>query len=398
MQVCIVGSSTHFISGISYYTYFLARALGPKTQMSVVLMRKLIPRRLYPGRDRVGTPISELQVSQIVPTFEGVDWYGLPSIVRAVRFLRRQRPEVVVFQWWTGTVLPWYLILQLVARRQGASTVMELHEDLDTAELKIPVLASVVTAGLRRLLRVSAAYVVHSEHDAVRLGQKFDLPADRIWVIPHGPYPMASPAAVAPPSGPVGANPVGAEPGEMVPLRLLFFGTIRPYKGLEVLVDAFDELASADPGCWQLTVVGESWEGWSLPLDKIARSKHADHISLDNRYVADEELPSLFSQADLVVLPYLRASASGPLQLTMTTGLPVVVTAVGGLVEAAGGYSGTTFAEPGDVASLVTAIRTGATKIGGRHLDPHSWDEVTARFESCLEAVVRRPDPPSSPR
>jgi glycosyltransferase involved in cell wall biosynthesis len=247
-----------------------------------------------------------------------------------------------------------------------------------------------VTAGLRRLLRESAAYVVHSEHDAARLGQKFDLPAERIWVIPHGPYPMASPEVAAAPT-----DPVVAEPGRSGPVRLLFFGTIRPYKGLEVLVDAFDELASVDPGSWRLTVVGESWEGWNLPLDKIARSRHTEHISLDNRYVADEELPSLFSRADLVVLPYLRASASGPLQLTMTAGLPVVVTAVGGLVEAAEGYSGTTFAEPGNTESLVAAIRTGATKVGGRHQDPHSWDSVADRFESCVQSVVRKGDRPS---
>jgi glycosyltransferase involved in cell wall biosynthesis len=388
-----VGSSTHFISGISYYTYFLARALGPKAEVSVVLMRKLIPRRLYPGRARVGSPISDLQVSEVVPTFEGVDWYGLPSIVQAVRFLRRQRPEIVVFQWWTGTVLPWYLILQRVAQRLGASTVMELHEDLDTAELKIPVLAGLVTAGLRRLLRSSAVYVVHSEHDATRLGQKFALPPDQIWVIPHGPYPMASPGVVASPAG-----PVMAEPGGAAPVRLLFFGTIRPYKGLEVLVDAFDVLASLEPGSWRLTVVGESWEGWTLPLEKIARSAHAEHITVDTRYIPDEELPGLFRQADLVVLPYLRASASGPLQLTMTAGLPVVVSAVGGLVEAAGAYSGATFAEPGSTPSLVTAIRTGAAKVGRQHADPHSWDEVADRFEECFLSVIRKGDRPSSPR
>jgi hypothetical protein len=113
---------------------------------------------------------------------------------------------------------------------------------------------------------------------------------------------MASPGVVASPAG-----PVMAEPGGAAPVRLLFFGTIRPYKGLEVLVDAFDVLASLEPGSWRLTVVGESWEGWTLPLEKIARSAHAEHITVDTRYVPDEELPGLFRQADLVVLPYRRA-------------------------------------------------------------------------------------------
>jgi glycosyltransferase involved in cell wall biosynthesis len=393
VRVCVVGSSTHFISGISYYTYFLASALRERHDVSVVLMRKLIPRRLYPGRDRVGAPISDLDVARLVPTFDGVDWYGLPSIWRAARFIRRQRPEIVIFQWWTGTVVVWYSILSAVVRRSGGRCIMELHEDLDTAESNVPVLAALVMWSLRRLLRSSVAYVVHSEHDAERMCASLGLPRDRVWVIPHGPYPMAastggSSAGVGPAGGadtvsaPVPARHVG-------PVRLLFFGTIRPYKGLEVLVDAFEQLVREDPDGWQLTVVGESWEGWTLPLDKIAASPFAHLITVRNRYVPDAELPDLFGQADLVVLPYLRASASGPLQLTMSAGLPVVVSEVGGLVESAASYDGATFAAPADSGALAEAIRRAAPMIGITHPDPHSWDRVAERFEGCFASLPK---------
>jgi glycosyltransferase involved in cell wall biosynthesis len=188
-------------------------------------------------------------------------------------------------------------------------------------------------------------------------------------------------------------------------VRLLFFGTIRPYKGLEVLVDAFDDLAAAEPDRWHLTVVGEVWEGHTLPLTKIAGSPHRDLVDVRTGYVPDDELEGIFASADLVVLPYLRAAASGPLHLAMTAGLPVVVTSVGGLTEAAQAYAGVTFSEPGDPKALAAAIRAASSSIGTRYDDPHSWDQVAAQFERCFASldpagpdVRRSARTPSSPR
>jgi glycosyltransferase involved in cell wall biosynthesis len=381
----VVGSGTHFLSGISYYTYFLSTALADRYQVSVVLMRKLIPRRLYPGRARVGHRISDLSVAGAVPTFDGLDWYAVPSLWRAIRFLRRQAPEIVVFQWWTGSVILWYLLLQGTARRMGAAVVVELHEDLDTAELRVPVLPGLVRRGLRRLLQRSDAYVVHSAHDVERLADRLSLPAGRTWVIQHGPYPMAKGGAPVPAQAAAGGRADGD--GEERRVNLLYFGTIRPYKGVEVLVDAFEQLAGSEPDRWELTVVGEVWEGWTLPLEKIAASAHRNLIDVTARYVADDALPGIFGRADVVVLPYLRSSASGPLQMAMSAGLPVVVSAVGGLVEAVGDYSGAVLAEPSDPDSLAGAIRMALTKRGTSHADPHSWEAVADRFGECFDSL-----------
>src|SRR5664280_2954875 len=119
-RVCIVGSGMQFVSGISYYTYFLAATFTEKYQTSVVLMRNLVPRRFYPGRGRVGAPITSLRASDVCPTFDGVDWFAIPSLPRAGRFVRSQKPDVIVFQWRTVAVLPSFLHLLFIARRGGA--------------------------------------------------------------------------------------------------------------------------------------------------------------------------------------------------------------------------------------------------------------------------------------
>jgi glycosyltransferase involved in cell wall biosynthesis len=289
-----------------------------------------------------------------VRVFDGVDWFWLPSIVRAVRWLRRSRPEIVVFQWWTGTVVHSYRLLAAVARSVGARVVIEFHEVQDTGELRVPLARAYTDRALAGLLRQAAGFSVHSGHDRDALAAAYDLADRLITVVGHGPFDHHR------------APPVPAEDGVR---RLLFFGTIRPYKGLEHLISAFDALDEN----FRLTVVGETWEDWTAPLDLIAASPHRDRITLVNRYVSDDEVTDCFARADVVVLPYLRSSASGPLHIAMSNGLPVVVTPVGGLAEAVADYPGALTVPPADVPALTEALRAARNLSGQVYADPHSW-------------------------
>ena len=109
-------------------------------------------------------------------------------------------------------------------------------------------------------------------------------------------------------------------------------------------------------GYW-LTVVGETWEGHTLPAEMIARSPYRDRITFVNRYVHDSELDGYLRGADAVVLPYRRSSLSGPLHVAMGYGLPIVMTDTGGNVEAADGYAGIRLMPVGDVDALTERLR-----------------------------------------
>jgi glycosyltransferase involved in cell wall biosynthesis len=366
-RIVVVGSGWRFLSGISYYTCRLANALHGRYDVGAILMRRLLPERLYPGRSRIGRRLSDLSYADGVRVFDGVDWWGLPSLIRAVRFLRRERPEVLVLQWWTGTVLHSYLVLCLAARLAGARVIVEFHEVQDTGEARHRWARRYVRAMIRPLLRRTDGAVVHSRFDERALRQTYGLRGVPLRVARHGPFDHHERAV-----------PAARRPGE--PCRLLFFGTIRPYKGLEDLVEAFALL----PGGFRLTVVGETWEGWDLPASLIAGSPAADRITFVNRYVTDAEVDAFFAGADLVVLPYRRSSASGPLHIAMSHGLPVVVTAVGGLVEAAEGYPGARFAPPGEPEALASAIREASALTGRRYADPSSWDQTVAAYTGLL--------------
>ncbi len=383
LKVCVVGSGTRFVSGISYYTYFLGCALNQRCDVVAILMRRLIPRRWYPGRRRVGHSVMAYDLAAEVPTFDGVDWWGWPSVPRAASFLRAQRPHVLILQWWSSSVLPWYLLLARQVVRRGGAVVVELHEDLDTGEARVPLIGWFARRGLKTLCRWASTLVVHSIWDRDRMSASLGISPARFRVIPHGPYPICH-AAPGEETGAPRARPL-REPSE---LTVLFFGTIRPYKGLEHLVGAFEQVRRELALPWKLLVVGETWEGWTLPLELVERSPYRDDIELVNRYVTDQEAAGYFQRADVVALPYLRSSASGPLAIAQACGLPVVVTAVGGLVEAVADYTGAVLVRAGSPDDLVRGLLTAADLRGRLHSAPVTWQAVAQSYADIFAAVV----------
>ena len=97
----IVGPGDRFLSGVSYYTALLTSALAERGPVAMLLLRRLCPRAVYPGRARVGSTDGVLPLPE-VPVFNGLDWFWGSSALGAWRFWRRIRPSVVILQWWTG--------------------------------------------------------------------------------------------------------------------------------------------------------------------------------------------------------------------------------------------------------------------------------------------------------
>jgi glycosyltransferase involved in cell wall biosynthesis len=389
-RVMVVGAGWRFTSGISYYTCRLANAFAESTPTSALLMRQLVPTRLYPGRNRVGKSVNDLRYASGVPVYDGVDWFWGKSMRDARRFITENRPDVLVLQWWTGAVLHSYLRLASLVRSYGGQVVIEWHEVQDTGEARLPGVTRYVVMAMKRLLRNVDGHLVHSEYDLALLRGTYDLPGERVAIAPHGPYDHHR------------GQEIDSAPVERVgDFVFLYFGIIRPYKGVEDLVAAFDLLPASVREKSRLVIVGETWEGWTLPLDAVAASPNADRITVVNRYVEDSEVAEHFAAADAVVLPYRRSSSSGPLHIAMSSGLPVIVSSVGGLVEAAGDYAGATFVPPADPAALAEKLAELPASRGARFTDPHSWDHTVDAYSHLFARIgappmTLRPAPASS--
>jgi glycosyltransferase involved in cell wall biosynthesis len=372
----VIGSGWLFASVISHYTYRLSSALAEEYPVGTLLMRRLLPRRLYPGRNHVGAAVAGVAYPSDLPVYDGVDWYWGPSLTHALRYLDRQRPTVLVLQWWTGAVLHTYLRLARHAARLGARVILEWHEGQDVGEATLPGTQRYVRMLMPRLLSRVDAHVVHSTFDLRNITSSHSLGNALVRVIPHGPYDHLV-QSVAP-----AVNPVACDP-----LQLLYLGVVRPFKGVEDLVAAFSMLTRDQAEAFRLSVIGETWEGWTVPDQAIARSPHADLIERVDRYVTDAELTAYFQRADAIVLPYHRSSSSGPLQIAMSAELPVVVTGVGGLVEAVRDYPGALLVPPRDPAALRDALLQLPARRGQRYANPHSWQRTVDAYRALIDKL-----------
>jgi glycosyltransferase involved in cell wall biosynthesis len=168
------------------------------------------------------------------------------------------------------------------------------------------------------------------------------------------PGPAHGGAARLPVSlGSAGLPDEGAPPIAPWAGRLLFFGIVRPYKGLDVLLRA---LAGGPPNL-TLTVAGEFWGGTAETENLVAELGIADRVRLRPGYVPASEIPALFAAADALVLPYREATASQNALLAFAHGVPVITTTAGALADLVrDGVDGLTCA-PGDVADLVRVLR-----------------------------------------
>jgi glycosyltransferase involved in cell wall biosynthesis len=215
-----------------------------------------------------------------------------------------------------------------------------------------------------------SGYIVHSEFDLAAINRRYRLGPLPSKIVRHGPYDHLGDVGPQP-------RPESMTTGSVV--RLLYFGVIRPYKGLEDLAMAIDLLSEEEAATLRLTVAGEVWQGYRTPIDMLQRSRHREVVDLVEGYVTDAELSDLLADCDGLVLPYRRASASGPLHVAMGRGLPVVTTAVGGLNEAVSTYAGAVLVEPNNPTSLKDGLLQVRAKVGTRYSDSYTWgDSVTS--------------------
>jgi glycosyltransferase involved in cell wall biosynthesis len=250
----------------------------------------------------------------------------VPDMLRYRRAARNA--QVVHFQWLAVQELDGRLLPR--ARRAGGQQALVL-----TAHDVLPREARArQREAQRRLYGHFDALIVHSEHGRRRLTGELGVERERVHVIPHG---VLAHLAERPPEAP---------PFRTAGQVVLFFGLLRPYKGIDVLLEAWREGIEGA----ELWIVGP-------PRMDIAplRAAAPPSVRFVPRFVGDAELPAYFDRADLVVLPYREIEQSGVLFTALAFGKPVLLSDVGGFAEvAAGGLARAV--PPGDSAALRAAL------------------------------------------
>jgi glycosyltransferase involved in cell wall biosynthesis len=166
-----------------------------------------------------------------------------------------------------------------------------------------------------------------------------------------------------------------ATPRGTGPFRVLFFGRVLPYKGLEYLLQAFQQL---DPNRFELVVAGEG--------DVSGYALDRPNVRTINRFITDQEMPALFLEAHAVVLPYVAASQSGVAYMAFAFGRPVIATRVGALAEVIADGDTGYLVEPCDGAALASALERLADTATWEHMS----EEVRRQNLSADEDIRER--------
>jgi glycosyltransferase involved in cell wall biosynthesis len=315
-RIAVVGLSHPHRGGIAHYSTLLVRELRRSHEVCFVTLRRQYPGWLFPGKtqyDRSEVPLVESNHPWI-DSLNPLTW-----LATAFR-LRRGNFDLVLIQWWHPFFGPCF------------GTIAHLL--MLTSRTRVAFLCHNVTPHDRtridRLLTKFAFwrvrhFIVHSEADEREL--RALEPKAQVQRSMHPPYEFFADHGGCEMA--TARRRLGLDVDVKV---LLFFGYVRPYKGLIHLVRALP--AIVDRCDCILLIVGEFYDPKQPYLDLITELGIQDRVRIVDRYVANEEVTSYFGAANVVVLPYESASQSGVAQVAFGLGVPVITTDVGGLAEA----------------------------------------------------------------
>jgi glycosyltransferase involved in cell wall biosynthesis len=326
------------VVGAAHFNAALVQAMAARGPVDLIGWRRPYPPLLYRGplEDEKAWAGPLPQPSMLV------DWHDPRSWRRAVRRIAATHSEALVVPWLHPvSSLPHAHLLRHAPKH--AARVVICHNVVPHERLR----------GWQRLthraLRHADLFVVHApqqreELEALGLGTKPILESFHPRFVPSDLASQPSPAEVSEERRRQG------DPD----LSLLAFGAVRPYKGIDVALEA---LALVDPALdVHLTVAGRFWEGGAALREQAQRLRLNGRLELRDGYVSNSDAALLFSACDASLLPYRSASQSGVVQLSFAYGRPVIATRVGGLPAAVRDGRDGILCEAGDTAALARAI------------------------------------------
>jgi glycosyltransferase involved in cell wall biosynthesis len=304
MKIAMIGPVYPYRGGIAHYTTSLAKALviaGHDVQ--AVSYRRQYPAALYPGESDKDPSLDPVRVDAKFLLDPLYPWTWLQT----AQSIERSQPDLVVIQWWTTFWAPAYAALARGLRHQRP--VVYLIHNVFPHEARP---WDHWLAGLA--LGQGSAFIVQAPHEQEKLSKL--IPSARISYCKLPVYERFGKELIP---KDIARRQLGLPTDR--PL-FLFFGIVRPYKGLKYLLEA---MARIDVPA-HLAVAGEFWESVALYEKQLEQLGLTKKVTLINRYIPNEEAHILFSAADALVAPYVDGTQSAAVGVSLGYQLPTIVT------------------------------------------------------------------------
>lgn len=362
VKVAIVGPVFPFRAGIAYCTTRLAEEMRKGHDVDVISFSRQFPKRFYPGGDDVDPTLPRADAAFIVDVMNPLTW------LRAGWRLRRY--EAVIFVWWVWLFAPAYLTMIALLRRK-TGVILQCHNvgDKEPAAWKRWL--------TDRVLRRANALVTHARTEA-----------DEAWKRSRGRRVVRTFLPVHELGGAIPSRAIARATLDIDDAAnvALFFGHIRPFKGLDIALRAWPELTRDV----LLVVAGEAW--WERESEYRQLAKSLTNVRFDFRFIPDSEIATYFAAADVVLAPYRIEAQSGVALTAFHFARPVIATTVGGLPEIIDGNNGILI-PPEDPAALARAVddffttrdRAAMERAAAASARRYSWPEYAAVFAALVD-------------
>lgn len=313
MKIALLSCFYPYRGGIAQFNANLFNELSKEHDVRAFNFTRQYPDILFPGKTQYVTEDDEavsIESTALLDTANPFSW------IRMARSIRQWHPDVLIVRYW----MSWF-----------APSLGYVCRHMDPGCKVIAILDNVIPHEPHFFDRPLTRYFLSGTTACVTLCKEvaadlLDIKKDAAYtVIPHPVYNHFG-AAVPREEA---EEKLGLDKGMK---NLLFFGLIRDYKGLDILLEAFDRLDSS----YQLVIAGEPYGSFDKYQNHIDKSPGRDRIHVFPRYIKDSEVKLFFSAADVTVLPYRSATQSGISNISNNFQVPMIVTDVGGLKETIG--------------------------------------------------------------
>lgn len=316
-KIIIIGPAYPYRGGNSLFVSHVYDILKNKFDVKIYNYKLLYPSLLFPGKtqfDESGKTIKQAPNERLVNSINPFNW------IKVASFIKKENADLVVFDWWHPFFSFCHFTISRLIKSKYKNKILFITENVISHE------ANAIDKGLTKL-GLSNASSFLSLSDKVERDLEFVANGRKIYrsELPvYDCYNFDDKKKLN-----ITKKDLGFEENSKL---LLFFGYIRKYKGLDLLIDALAELVKKDSS-YKLLAAGEFYDDEKYYTDKVESLKLQTHVKLLNKFIPNEEVAKYFEPSDLVVLPYRNATQSGILSLAYGFYKPVLVTNVGGLAE-----------------------------------------------------------------
>ncbi len=316
LNIVIAGPAWPYRGGIATFNERLAAQFNSDGHnCKIITFRLQYPSLLFPGKTQYsgGAAPEGIAVKRLINSINPFNW-----LLTGLK-IKRERPDILLVRYWTPFLAPALGTIARIAGGNGHTRVVALFDNVIPHERHF--FDNVLTRFFARSVKAAVTMTDSVTSDLRRFN-------DRIPVLTT-PHPLFDNYGTDPGRS-VSASSLGLDEGKRY---ILFFGFIRRYKGLDLLLEAFSLTGIRESGNVKLIVAGEFYDDEALCKGIIEERGMENDIVLIDRFIADEEVPCLFSVADIVVQPYRTATQSGVTQIAYHYRKPMIVTEAGGLSE-----------------------------------------------------------------